>query len=82
MSFLRDLPSVQQSLVYKMRPERISVLSESLPSLSNLYDLSFLKLSQLMLDGDVECNPGPVMNTNETPKRMGRPPKRSKFRGD
>ena len=38
MSFLRDLPSVQQSLVYKMRPERISVLSESLPSLSSLYD--------------------------------------------
>ena len=38
VSFLRDLPSVQQSLVYKMRPERISVLSESLPSLSSLYD--------------------------------------------
>ena len=33
VSFLRDLPSVHRSLVYKMRPERISVLSESLPSL-------------------------------------------------
>ena len=38
MSFLRDLPSVHRSLVHKLRPERISVLSESLPSLSSLYD--------------------------------------------
>ena len=29
---------MHRSLVYKMRPERISVLSESLPSLSSLYD--------------------------------------------
>ena len=35
---MRNLPSVHRSLVYKMRPERISVLSESLPSLSSLYD--------------------------------------------
>jgi hypothetical protein len=38
------------------------------------YNVSFLKLSQLLLAGDVESNPGPV-NYTETPKRTGRPKK-------
>ena len=47
-----------------------------------LYDLSFLKLDQLIIDGDVECNPGPVNNNVQTPKTKGRPRKKnSVFRG-
>ena len=38
------------------------------------YDVSFLKLLQLIVDGDVELNPGP---TNTTPK--GRQPKKKLF---
>merc|ERR1712116_126302 len=39
------------------------------------YSVSFLKLSQLLLAGDVESNPGPV-NYTETPKGKGRPKKK------
>ena len=41
------------------------------------YNVSFLKLSQLLLAGDVESNPGPV-NYTETPKGKGRPKKTSR----
>ena len=45
-----------------------------------LYNLSFLKLNQLIVDGDVETNPGPVTNrVNNTPIK-GRP-KKTGFRG-
>ena len=43
-----------------------------------LYLLNHLKLAQLLIDGDVESNPGPVTNNIETPKRVGRPKKGSK----
>ena len=43
-----------------------------------LYLLNHLKLAQLLIDGDVESNPGPVTNNIETPKRVGRPMKGSK----
>ena len=47
-----------------------------------LYSLSHLKLSQLLIDGDVESNPGPVDNNCETPKGRGRPKKTAKgFKG-
>ena len=47
-----------------------------------LYSLSHLKLSQLLIDGDVESNPGPVDNKVETPKCKGRPKKTSRgFKG-
>ena len=42
-----------------------------------LYDLSHLKLSQLIIDGDVESNPGPVNNNNKGRSR----PKRKSFPG-
>ena len=42
------------------------------------YSVSFLKLSQLLLAGDVESNPGPV-NYTETPKRSGRPKKSNRL---
>ena len=46
------------------------------------YNVSFLKLAQLLIDGDVESNPGPVTNIVETPKGKGRPKKSSKgFKG-
>ena len=45
-----------------------------LNSLEESYSVSFLKLSQLLLAGDVESNPGPV-NYTETPKGKGRPKK-------
>ena len=41
-----------------------------------LYSVSHLKLAQLLLDGDVESNPGPVTNT---PISAGRPKKSRKF---
>ena len=41
-----------------------------------IYDVSFLKLLQLIADGDVEVNPGPTGNTG-TPK--GRKPKKKSF---
>jgi O-acetyl-ADP-ribose deacetylase (regulator of RNase III) len=43
-----------------------------------LYSLNHLKLSQLLIDGDVESNPGPVDNNMVTPKSKGRPKKTSK----
>ena len=43
------------------------------------YSLSHLKLAQLLIDGDVESNPGPVTSNCETPKGRGRPKKASKF---
>ena len=46
------------------------------------YDTSFLNHKKLVIDGDVESNPGPVNNNIETPKRKGRPPKKtSGFKG-
>ena len=42
------------------------------------YSVSFLKLSQLLLAGDVESNPGPGTNNSETPKGRGRPKKGTK----
>ena len=48
-----------------------------LNSLEESYSVSFLKLSQLLLAGDVESNPGPV-NYTETPKGKGRPKKSSR----
>ena len=45
-----------------------------------LYNLSFLKLNQLIVDGDVESNPGPTQNRiNKSPG--GRPKKSKGFRG-
>ena len=43
--------------------------------LLELYSLNHLKLAQLLMDGDVESNPGPVTNNCETPKGRGRPKK-------
>ena len=37
------------------------------------YNLNFLKLKQLLIDGDIESNPGPTQN--------GRPKKNKVFRG-
>ena len=46
-----------------------------------LYSLNHLKLTQLLIDGDVEANPGPVNHT-ETPKgNRGRPKKNKTFKG-
>ena len=42
------------------------------------YSLHHLKLLQLLVDGDVESNPGPV-NYTETPKGKGRPKKTKKL---
>ena len=39
------------------------------------YDASFLKVLKLLIDGDVESNPGPVSTNVETPKGRGRPKK-------
>ena len=41
-----------------------------------LYLLNHLKLAQLLIDGDVESNPGPVTNNVETPKSKGGRPKK------
>ena len=48
-----------------------------------IYDVSFLKLKQLIACGDVEINPGPVNMNCDTPKsKGGRPKKGSKgFKG-
>ena len=45
-----------------------------------LYNLSFLKLTQLIVDGDVESNPGPVTNRVDNTPTKGRPTKK-RFRG-
>ena len=37
-----------------------------------IYDVSFLNVSQLLVDGDVESNPGPTDNVDKTPKGKGR----------
>ena len=48
--------------------------------LLEFYDSSFLKCVQLLIDGDVESNPGPTQNQNI--KSPGRPKKGGKgFRG-
>ena len=39
------------------------------------YDTSFLKHGKLIIDGDVESNPGPDTNIVETPRGKGRPKK-------
>ena len=42
-----------------------------------LYLLNHLRLFQLLIDGDVESNPGPIDNNRETPKgKAGRPKKK------
>ena len=40
-----------------------------------IYDTSFLNRNKVVIDGDVESNPGPVTNNGETPKGRGRPKK-------
>ena len=43
-----------------------------------MYHLNHLKLAQLLIDGDVESNPGPVNDNCETPKGRGGRPKKTK----
>ena len=43
------------------------------------YNLDFLKLKQLLTDGDVESNPGPTQNDCKSP--VGRPNKIKVFKG-
>ena len=43
------------------------------------YNLDFLKLKQLLTDGDVESNPGPKQNDCKSP--VGRPKKIKAFKG-
>ena len=43
------------------------------------YDTSFLLIIQLIVDGDVELNPGPINNAFKSPR--GRPKKKKCFRG-
>ena len=44
------------------------------------YDVSFIELLLLLLDGDIESNPGPVQNNVKTPGK-GRPKKVKGMRG-
>ena len=48
---------------------------------SDIYDTSFLKLKQLIIDGDVETKPGPTQNTVGKSPMKGRPNKSKGFRG-
>ncbi|XP_066930953.1 uncharacterized protein [Clytia hemisphaerica] len=43
------------------------------------YDTSFLLITRLIVDGDVELNPGPINNAIKSPR--GRPKKKTFFRG-
>ena len=43
------------------------------------YNLNFLKLKQLLIDGDIESNPGPTQNDCKSP--VGRPKKIKLFKG-
>merc|ERR1712227_765790 len=45
-----------------------------------MYDTSFLKRKQVIINGDIESNPGPVDNNVETPKSRGRPKKAPKIK--
>ena len=47
-------------------------------AIESMYDVSFLKMIELIACGDVEVNPGPATNNIETPKGRGRPKKGSK----
>ena len=42
-------------------------------------NLNFLKLGQLLVDGDIESNPGPTQNDSKSPR--GRPKKVKVFKG-
>ena len=46
----------------------------------DFYDVSFLKLLKLLVDGDVESNPGPVNNYGDNTPKKGRP-KKGGFKG-
>ena len=43
------------------------------------YNRNFLKLKQLLIDGDIESNPGPTQNDCKSP--VGRPKKIKLFKG-
>ena len=43
------------------------------------YNLNFLKLKQLLIDGDIELNPGPTQNDCKSP--VGHPKKIKLFKG-
>ena len=47
-------------------------------AVESMYDVSFLRIIELIACGDVEVNPGPATNNVETPKGRGRPKKGSK----
>ena len=49
--------------------------------LLEFYDSTFLKRMQLLIDGDVESNPGPTQNTVGKSPMKGRPKKGKGFRG-
>ena len=46
-----------------------------------MYDVSFMKVKELITCGDIEVNPGPVNNNVETPKGKGGRPKKTGFKG-
>ena len=48
-------------------------LKFSITTIESMYDVSFLKVIELIACGDVELNPGPATNNVETPKKRGRP---------
>ena len=49
--------------------------------IETIFDVSFLKILQLLVDGDIESNPGPTDNIEKTPRGKGRPKKSKGFRG-
>ena len=52
-------------------------IQKKILSIELVYDVSFLKILKLIVDGDVESNPGPTNTPTGTPK--GRKAKRTTF---
>ena len=71
--------------VRELRISSVKDLEFCIATIETVFDVTFLKALQLLVDGDIESNPGPTDNIDITPKGKGRPKGSSKknkgFRG-
>lgn len=74
-NYLTVIEMFDNYLLEKQNEYTAKDLEFCIATIELVYDVSFLKILQLVIDGDVESNPGPDTNNVETPRGKGRPKK-------
>ena len=73
LGFYEEIEYLETSNYSSTFTENCRDLQFCIIAIESMYDISFLKIIELIACGDVEVNPGPATNNVETPKGRGRP---------